>query len=246
MQFQPPFRGGVAGRQGRLRQHGGGRQVGRAVRAGAGQQHAIAADDHDILHPLFAQQASQHGGTGHGVGAQLVDGLVAPLVKLDEGRIEAGAPQFQARFQRRLDLDVEPRFDRVGNKTHRDDENHQAGQDADDGKQHHQARHQLGAELAAFIARVQAPEGNADQRQQRDGHGRVQAQQPGIVAVEETGIVGSRRQQEQQDTDNAAAHHQQIAQCLTHYSAVYKKVFLFEARRQSLLLKALTCIGLGR
>ncbi|MNQ48752.1 hypothetical protein D3C85_626370 [compost metagenome] len=134
----------------------------------------------------------------------------------------------------------------MGDELHGDKENHETRQDADGGEQHHQARHQLGAELAALVARVQAGQGNAHQRQQGHGHGRVQAQQPGVVTVEKAGIVGSRRQQEQQDTDNAAAHHQQIAQCLTHYSAVYKKVFLFEARRQSLLLKALTCIGLGR
>ena len=134
----------------------------------------------------------------------------------------------------------------MGHELHRDKKNHQARQDADGGEQHHQTCHQLGAELAALVAHVQTAQGNAHQRQQGHSHGGVQAQQPGVITVEKAGIVGSRRQQEQQDTDNAAAHHQQIAQCLTHYSAVYKKVFLFEARRQSLLLKALTCIGLGR
>ncbi len=147
---------------------------------------------------------------------QLLHSTARRAVQLGQRRVQAGAAQVDARFQRLLDMDIEPGFNRIGDELHRHQEDHQPRQHADGGKQQHQPCHQLGTELAALETDIQPEQRYRHQDQQRHRHRRVQTQQPGIIAVEKAGIVGRRSQQEQQDTDDGAANDSQVPQGRVH------------------------------
>ena len=208
-----------------MTQHGCGRQIGHegADTAADGRNDlAAAVDDGYFLGLALFTQTRQAGDLGRfwHLG-QLQCDAARFCAQVGQRCIERGAPQRQPGFERRFDTYVEPGLDRARHELHRHDVDHGARQDADEGEQQHQPRHQPGAEFATLVAPAQTRQQQRNQRQQGNGDQRIEHQQLGIVLIEECGVFGCRRQQEQQDADDCAADDQEVTQEPLHvYSAL--------------------------
>ena len=191
------FNGGIAARQPRLAQHRGVRQVGHErtdTAADIGEDAAIARDDGGLHLRILVAQARQLADLANvGYFSEFTGNAARPRAEVAEGVIERRAAQRQARFKRRLNADVEPGFNRARHELHRDHVNHDAGQDANDSKQQHQARHQARPELLLLVALVEPAEQQHDQHQQRNRDEHVQAEQPWVLLVECGRIFRRRR-----------------------------------------------------
>jgi hypothetical protein len=114
-------------------------------------------------------------------------------------RLECGAADRQARLERPVDADVEPRLDRSRQELHRNDVDQRARQHAHQREGHRKARHQPGAEAAGAVPPHQPHDERQHEDEQRRRDGAVDRQQQRIVAAEGRRAARRRREQEQRD-----------------------------------------------
>ena len=118
------------------------------------------------------------------------------VAEVADDRVDRAAAEVEAGVERAFDLDVEPALDRARDElvAHRVDQH--AGQDADQGEDRRQLEQQAAAEAAARDAPEQAHGGDDDDRDERARQRDVDPEQPDVVALVESRVVGRDAEQE--------------------------------------------------
>jgi hypothetical protein len=182
----------------------------RYIGARAGDHSSTRSHEHRFLHAcLLAQTVEQH----HLLRGRAIGELVRHGPALDlqviEHLVDRRLTEELCAFERRIDLDVEPRFDAAGEKLHRHEVHQRAGRKRHQPEHHQQAQPQAGAELALAIAAHQQHELPDHQRREQCRERGVEAEKQRVMARKERRIGTRRREQEQQHARERRADQQQ-------------------------------------
>jgi len=163
------------------------------VRAG------LTAQALELRHQLARRRIGQLGRHGACFGLQLDQHLVDGLLS-----------EADAAFERGIDLDVEPRFDRPRDELHRDGIHDEPGQHGERGEAQQQPQREARAEHARAIAARHGDQLVHHQPGEQRGERGVERQQQGILLCEERRVAARRGEQEQADGGYRPAHDEEL------------------------------------
>ena len=218
--------------------------------ARAGDDLAAGGQQQRIVHArLFAQPVEQHDLLRRRLVGKLERHAARLVVEFREQQVERGAAEVESALERVVHAHVEPGFDALRHELQRNHVHQASGHDHHGQKHQQKAQGQARAEHAGAQFGRKHPQLIADQREQRRGQRRVQAEQQRVVAGKQGGVAARRRQEEQQDRAQRHAEYEHVfhwgAFSVTGALTLNGQRRHSEARFHSRLVSAFTWNGLG-
>ena len=165
------------------------------------------------IHARLAQLGVEPGVARH---CQTVAGLPGTACQPGQFVMQCQPAQVEPLVERLVDAHVEPGFDTLGQKLHRDGVDQRARQDGQQREQQHQPHRQLGTEHPCAQPSPQPQQLPADDAEQQGDHRTVEQDQQPVVFGQRIGIAAGSGQQEQQHRAEADAEYcQQFHRCIS-------------------------------